>query len=103
MGGIEYELVYLFEYLIDLIVVAPIVPPPFNHSVVITVNEEVGVVLPLWDKDPDEVSHLLLCIDCHAHQWLPMVMVMKNPELTSENALMFVSVTGLGMGQLRIG
>ena len=54
MGGIEYELVYLFEYLIDLIVMAPIVPPPFDHSIVIAMDEEVGVTLALWDEDPDE-------------------------------------------------
>ena len=54
MGDIKYELVYSFEYLIDLIVAAPIVPPPFNHSIAITVDEEVGVMLALWDEDPDE-------------------------------------------------
>ena len=54
MGGVESELVYSFEYLIDLIVVAPIVPPPFDHSIVIAMDEEVGVMLALWDEGPDE-------------------------------------------------
>ena len=54
MGGIESELVYSFEYLIDLIVAAPIIPPPFDHSIVIAMDEEVGVILALWDEDSDE-------------------------------------------------
>ena len=45
MGGVESELVYSFEYLINLIVVAPIVPPPFDHSIVIAMDEELGVTL----------------------------------------------------------
>ena len=54
MGGIKYEFMYSFEYLIDLIVAAPIIPPPIDHSIVIAVDEEVGVILALWDEDSDK-------------------------------------------------
>ena len=54
MGGIKYEFMYSFEYLIDLIVVALIIPPPFDHPIVIAMDEEVGVILALWDEDSDE-------------------------------------------------
>ena len=33
---------------------APIVPPLFDHSIVVAMDEEVGVVLALWDEDPGE-------------------------------------------------
>lgn len=72
MGGIKYELAYSFEYLTDLVVAAPIVPPPFNHSAIVTVYEEVGVTLALWYECPGkefkvdgsgqgDVSFAILC------------------------------------------
>ena len=54
MEGIDDKLVYASENLVDLTVVAPIVLPTFDHSVVVAMDEEVGVMLTLWDKDCDE-------------------------------------------------
>ena len=56
----------------DLIVAVPIVPPPFNHSIVVAVYEEVGVMLALWYEcpgkefeadgfGPGDVSFAILC------------------------------------------
>ena len=45
---------YSPENLVDLSVSAPVVPPPFDNSVVIAVDEKVGVVMALRNENPDE-------------------------------------------------
>lgn len=54
MRCIVDKLVYPSEDLINLPVPAPIVPPSLNDSIVIAVDEKVGVAVTLWDEDPNE-------------------------------------------------
>ena len=54
MGSIEDELVYSPENQVDLSVAAPVVPPPFNNSIVVAMDEEVSVIVALWNENSDK-------------------------------------------------
>ena len=54
MGCIENELMYSPENPVDLSVLASVVPPPFNDSIVVTMDEKMGVVMAMWNENLDE-------------------------------------------------